>query len=206
MVTADSLGQHVGHLSANQGVVKLHVGLDADGYLPTFTSLSEGKAHESNWANTLKLPHGSFVVFDHSFNDYVWYQSLMKDSVVFVTRLKSNAVVAHDPKRSGRKAHCRPVPGALAARAVFQWIKQKLKAKTFLGTSKNAGLIQIWIALRVYLLLAFLKFKARIDLAMQQILRLLQLNLFDRRDLLALLKPPEIQLVQSRQFSLFQQL
>lgn len=88
----------------------------------------------------------------------------------------------------------------------FKWIKQKLKVKTFLGTSKNAGLIQIWIALRVYLLLAFLKFKARIDLAMQQILRLLQLNLFDRRDLLALLKPPEIQLVQSRQFSLFQQL
>jgi hypothetical protein len=44
----------------------------------------------------------------------------MKDSVVFVTRLKSNAVVAHGPKRSGRKAHCRPVQGALAARAVFQ--------------------------------------------------------------------------------------
>jgi IS4 transposase len=88
----------------------------------------------------------------------------------------------------------------------FKWIKQKLKVKTFLGTSKNAGLTEIWIALRVYLLLAFLKFKARIDLSMQQILRLLQLNLFDRRDLLALLKPPKIQLVQSRQFSLFQQL
>lgn len=73
----------------------------------------------------------------------------------------------------------------------FKWIKQNLKVKTFLGTSKNAVLIQIWIVLRVYLLLAFLKFKAR------------QPNFFDRRDLLAFLKPPEIQLVQCRQFSLF---
>lgn len=94
----------MGHLSENQGAVKLHVGLDADGYLPTFISLSEGKTHESNWANALKLPRGSFVVFDRGFNDYAWYQSLMKNGVFFVTRLKSNAVVAHGPKRSGRKA------------------------------------------------------------------------------------------------------
>ena len=42
----------------------------------------------------------------------------------------------------------------------FKWIKQNLKIKTFLGTSHNAVLTQIWIALCVYLLLAFLKFKA----------------------------------------------
>jgi putative transposase len=44
------------------------------------------------------------------------------------------------------------------------------------------------------LLIAFLKFSARIDLSMQQIARLLQLNLFIRRDLLALLKnePPSM--------------
>ena len=85
----------------------------------------------------------------------------------------------------------------------FKWIKQNHKVKTFLGTSKNAVLTQIWIALCVYLLLAFLKFKANIDISMQQMLRLLQLNLFERRDLLALLKPPEPQLVECRQFSLF---
>ena len=85
----------------------------------------------------------------------------------------------------------------------FKWIKQNLKVKTFLGTSKNAVLTQIWIALCVYLLLAFLKFKAKIDLSMQQMLRLLQLNLFERRNLLVLLKPPEPQFVECRQFSLF---
>lgn len=70
----------------------------------------------------------------------------------------------------------------------FKWIKQNLKIKTFVGTSKNAVLTQIWIALCVYLLLAFIKFQSKIDKSAQQILRLLQLNLFERRDLMALLQ------------------
>lgn len=74
----------------------------------------------------------------------------------------------------------------------FKWIKQNLKVKTFLGTSENAVLTQLWIALCVYLVLAWLKFKSKIGLSMQQMLRLLQLNLFERRDLEALLKPPQL--------------
>lgn len=41
----------------------------------------------------------------------------------------------------------------------FKWIKQHLKIKTFLGTSKNAVLTQIWIAMVYYLLLAWIKFQ-----------------------------------------------
>ncbi len=74
----------------------------------------------------------------------------------------------------------------------FKWIKQNLKIKSFIGTSKNAVMTQIWIALCVYLLLAFIKFQSRLTKSMQQILRLLQLNLFEKRDLMALLRgdPP----------------
>ncbi len=57
----------------------------------------------------------------------------------------------------------------------------------FTGTSKNAAMTQIWIALRVYLLLAFLKFQSSLTRSMQQLLRLLHLNLFEKRDLIALL-------------------
>jgi hypothetical protein len=39
----------------------------------------------------------------------------------------------------------------------FKWIKQHLKIKTFLGTSKNAVLTQIWVAMIYYLLLAWIK-------------------------------------------------
>ena len=70
----------------------------------------------------------------------------------------------------------------------FKWIKQNLKIKTFLGTSKNAVLTQIWIALCIYLFLAWLKFKSRLSLSLHHMLRLLQLNLFERRDLISLLR------------------
>lgn len=45
----------------------------------------------------------------------------------------------------------------------------------------------------VYLLLAYLKFVSRSTRSLQQILRLLQLNLFERRSLLELINtsPPE---------------
>ena len=75
----------------------------------------------------------------------------------------------------------------------FKWIKQNLKIKSFVGTSKNAVLTQIWIALCVYLMLAFIKFQSGLKKSMQTILRLLQVNLFEKRDLPALLQgaPPE---------------
>ncbi len=74
----------------------------------------------------------------------------------------------------------------------FKWVKQNLKIKSFIGTSKNAVMTQIWIALCVYLMLAYIKFQSKLKKSMQQILRLLQLNLFEKRDLMALLRgdPP----------------
>ena len=85
----------------------------------------------------------------------------------------------------------------------FKWIKQNLKIKTFLGTSRNAVLTQIWIALCVYLLIAFLNFKAKLGSSMQQVLRVLQLNLFERRNLFDLFRPPDRQLLVSPQFLLW---
>lgn len=70
----------------------------------------------------------------------------------------------------------------------FKWIKQNLKIKTYIGTSKNAVLTQIWIALCVYLMLAYLKFKNRINLSLQQMLRLLHINALERRDLVPLFR------------------
>ncbi len=75
----------------------------------------------------------------------------------------------------------------------FKWIKQNLKIKAFLGNTENAVMTQIMAALCVYLLLAFLKFQSKIDKSLQQIIRLLQLNLFARRSLLELLQPPNQQ-------------
>jgi hypothetical protein len=75
----------------------------------------------------------------------------------------------------------------------FKWIKKNLKIKSFVGTSKNTVLTQIWIAMCAHLLLCFLKFQSKIPRSMQQILRILQLNLFEKRDLMALLRGDQIE-------------
>jgi len=188
-----------------KGAIKLHVGLGGDGYLPEFLDLTLGKSHEGKWAKTLKLSPGSMAVFDMGFTDYEWFQTLMKNKIFFVTRLKSNARIQGLHKWPGQKAKGIPADQAilldkmsqplrmvcyqdpdtgkelsfvtnashLDAKTIaelykerwqielfFKGIKGNLKIKTFLGTSRNAVLTQIWIALSVYLLLAFLKFKA----------------------------------------------
>ena len=86
----------------------------------------------------------------------------------------------------------------------FKWIKQNLKIRSFVGTSKNAVMTQVWIALCIYLLLAFLKFQSKLQKSTQQILRLLQLNLFEKRDLMALLRgdPPVNKHINSNQMAL----
>ncbi len=86
----------------------------------------------------------------------------------------------------------------------FKWIKQNPKIKSFVGTSKNAVLTQIWIAMCVYLILAFIKFQSKLKKSMQQILRLLQLNLFEKRDLMALLQgdPPVMPRINIQQIAL----
>ena len=86
----------------------------------------------------------------------------------------------------------------------FKWVKQNLKIKSFIGTSKNAVMTQIWVAMCMYLLIAFIKFQSKLKKSMQQILRVLQLNLFEKRDLLALLRgdPPNEGLPDLNQMSL----
>ena len=65
----------------------------------------------------------------------------------------------------------------------FKTIKQNLKIKTFVGTSKNALLIQIWTALTVILLLKYLKFRSSMNWSLSNLVAMLRYNLFTYRDL-----------------------
>jgi hypothetical protein len=76
----------------------------------------------------------------------------------------------------------------------FREIKQNLRIKSFVGTSENAVLIQIYTALTVYLLLAYQKFLSKIRLSVQQIFQLVCLNLLGRYSLPELLNPPKRQM------------
>jgi hypothetical protein len=224
---------------ATKGAVKRHVGLNHNGYLPEFVTITDDKAADITVGRTPNSPKGSMVAIDKGYNDYSWYNHLTEKEVFLVTRLKSNAkhrVILRHPVLKNKGLICDQtieftgiqtskkypvelrrigykdaVTGKrytfltnnfrLAARTIadiykarwhlelfFKWIKQNLKIKSFVGTRTNAVMTQIWIALCVYLLLAFLKFQSKLTKSMQQMLRLLQLNLFEKRDLMALLR------------------
>ena len=72
----------------------------------------------------------------------------------------------------------------------FKAIKQNLKIKAFLGSSRNAVLTQIWIAMISYLLLAYARHSAKKGWTVQRIMRVLQVSLFERKPLQELLNPP----------------
>lgn len=65
----------------------------------------------------------------------------------------------------------------------FKVLKQRLKIKTFVGTSLNAVKVQIWTALITLLLIKYLQFKSKCAFPLCRLVALLRLNLFTYRDL-----------------------
>lgn len=69
----------------------------------------------------------------------------------------------------------------------FKWIKQNLKIKTFLGTSQNAVMNQIWVAMIYYLLLSYIKFQTRYTGTLLEFTWMVSSTLLSRRSLIDLL-------------------
>jgi Domain of unknown function (DUF4372)/Transposase DDE domain len=70
----------------------------------------------------------------------------------------------------------------------FKWIKQHLKIKAFYGTSENAVKTQIWIAVSVYVLVAILRKRLRLEESLYQILQILSVTLFEKTPILRALQ------------------
>lgn len=74
----------------------------------------------------------------------------------------------------------------------FKAIKQNLKLKAFLGRSRNAIQTQIWIAMIAYLLVSFARHLGQEGWTVQRLLRIIQVNLFERKTLKASFMPDKI--------------
>ena len=66
----------------------------------------------------------------------------------------------------------------------FKWIKQHLRIKAFYGTSENAVKTQIWIAISVYVLVAIIKKRMKLDLSLYTILQIFSITLFEKMPIL----------------------
>jgi len=88
----------------------------------------------------------------------------------------------------------------------FKWIKQHLRIKSFYGTSDNAVKSQIWIAISVYVLVAIIKKRLKIEATLYTILQLLSITIFEKIPLDQLFTDGDkmdIQLNDGKQLNLF---
>ncbi len=69
----------------------------------------------------------------------------------------------------------------------FKWIKQHLRIKSFYGTTENAVKTQIWIAITVYVLVAIVRKRLKIELSLYTMLQILSLTLFEKTHVLQVL-------------------
>ena len=76
---------------------------------------------------------------------------------------------------------------------LFRFIKQNLRIKSFYGTSENAVKTQIWIAVSVYVLVAIVRKRLRLEASFYQILQILSLTLFEKMPILRALETVDSQ-------------
>jgi Domain of unknown function (DUF4372)/Transposase DDE domain len=88
----------------------------------------------------------------------------------------------------------------------FKWIKQHLRIKAFYGISENAVKTQIWIAITIYVLVAIIKKKLKLEPSLYSMLQILSVTLFEKTPLFHMLsqtKPDQMETDFSKQLKLF---
>ena len=155
-----------------KGAIKLHLILDHGGHIPSFCVMTPGREHEIEVARGQRYEPDRILSFDRAYVDYHWFDQLHRQGVYFVTRQKRNARY--------RVLQRREVAAIYKARwqieLFFKWVKQHLKIKSFLGTTANAVMTQVWVALCVYLLVAYVKFLLRPPGRLYEIFKRLQVT------------------------------
>jgi Transposase DDE domain len=62
----------------------------------------------------------------------------------------------------------------------FKWIKQHLRIKKFYGTSENAVKTQIWIAVSVYVLVAIVRKRLKLDASLYTLMQVFSVTVFEK--------------------------
>ena len=62
----------------------------------------------------------------------------------------------------------------------FKWIKQHLRIKAFYGTSENAVKTQIWIAVSVYVLVAIVRKRLKLEASLYTLMQVFSVTVFEK--------------------------
>jgi hypothetical protein len=69
----------------------------------------------------------------------------------------------------------------------FKWIKQHLRIKTFYGTSENAVKTQIWIAVSVYVMVAIVRKRLKLDASLYTLMQVFSVTVFEKASIESLI-------------------
>ena len=75
---------------STKAAVKLHTLLDLRGAIPTFIHISDGKMHDVNVLDLLRIEAGAFYIMDRGYLDFERLYALDQAGGFFVTRAKRN--------------------------------------------------------------------------------------------------------------------
>jgi IS4 transposase len=75
----------------------------------------------------------------------------------------------------------------------FKWIKQHLRIKQFYGTSENAVKTQIWIAVSVYVLVAIVRKRLKLEASLYTMLQVFSVTVFEKMSIRSALLPEAAQ-------------
>lgn len=229
------------HYRTGKGAIKIHTLLDNRTLLPELLVITTGNHHDGTIARECMqgiygLEPGSIVVFDRAYIDFKWWDTLDRNDIYFVSRIKKNQLIVTNEQRpdrvrsdvlrddlvyvgditnltypkqirlitvlstEGKQYTYVTNNDTLSASEIalvykerwqielfFKWIKQNLKIKRFFGTSPNAVLSQVWIAMIYYLLLMYIHFQTNHQGSLLEFTRLVRETLLVRRPLIDLL-------------------
>lgn len=65
-----------------KSAIRIHTLMQADGSLPTFLHVTDGKVHDTSAARSFHVPPGSFLAIDRGYTDYKQYKQLQTTDTI----------------------------------------------------------------------------------------------------------------------------
>ena len=77
----------------HKGAVKMHTLLDLHGNIPSFIRITDGKVHDVNILDEIRIEAGAFYVMDRGYIDFKRLYAFTRELAFFVTRTKENVLL-----------------------------------------------------------------------------------------------------------------
>src|SRR5699024_755348 len=165
-----------------KGAVKMHTLLDYDGNLPAYVNVTNGKTADNKGAYDIPLLKDELIELTGP-KSKKRYPGRLRRVAVWDAENEQVIELITNHRRWTANTIGELYKARWQIEIFFREIKQLLHIKSFIGTSENAVMIQIWTALITILILKALKAMAKHCWYLSNLVGFIRLNLFVKIDL-----------------------